>query len=843
MLHLVIVFVLHLPMITTLTCQTPTPECICSKGSLTELKVLSCRYQALSQIPTFNKTSIVYEKILLSGCTGSPLCNNITSLPANAFANLIVKSIDLLDNPISYVHRDAFSGLAEFLEELKIQGSGTVAPPYQAMASNERLKVLHLKTYNQTTISYNDSSSIFPYPRLQTLTLEDFRNLNSIKTDLLSVIKNLTKLELITIPTLTVENIIPVIRNFPKLTHLTITGTGINNIQAESFNAFASLQELDLSKNNYLSTLDDGTFNGMENTLVHLDLSSNKLSGTGLTFLSAVKWLKLSLLNLGYNEGITTIPPFTFTTLSKLEYLQLPGCRLMAINSSMFAGLTNLYSLDLGYNKITNVAARTFASSTMLTELVFNGYETDEKITSIAFDNDAFGGIETSLEHLRISYYQLNSTQFWAIISMLANLLELQATDTGLAHIPAYAFRNNTKLVTLDLSANNITEIQQEALFGPKNTLKYIRLQSNQIKSLNQCLVNDFPQQPAIYLSHNPLHCDCDLVWFYDWAKNQSSPDLYLGYCSSPPTLADQSLNEINRSEICSSGSNVSSCRNLYITTTTPTPTTLVFHLLIRNLTSTSISLTWSIVNKTEIHITHLRLEMSSSAKSKEKKILQPDISEYTFTSLNSGTYYTFCLVLEINDVYLENHPTCINAMTLTEYETNPEPQQHIAIIAGSVVGGVILIILILIIIVILRLKSNIPTKQNPAPVAFHPTGTPIPQTGNTSKRFTKKSGKAGASVVDVNIQAISNGIVDNGRISAGSYQWLNNDGVNRRSQPNASKGHYANSVEDRPLPKAPYEYKESGGANGRGHVNAAFTNSTEHLPESSGNEYFEVTL
>ncbi|XP_045186423.2 slit homolog 1 protein-like [Mercenaria mercenaria] len=691
------------------SCVSPTSSCDCFQENGN--KIISCRYKNLTEIPTFTNTNQVYYEIRFTSseetgtCQPSFGCNNIRQIGANAFANLKVRRIDLLNNPISTIDHDALNGLTPELEAILLEGDGSSGMPYQALASlDEHLKILHLEHYGHQVIQ---SPVVFPFPNLESLTIKKWTRLDDVNAYVFNKMQNLKELKLITLRALTTLPV-PAIQKFLNLTSIDIMDTGIRSIFGDTFTPMAVLHDVKIRNNIYLNTIDQRAFSGITDTLEYLDVDNNNLNSVlSIEFLRNENWPILSHLNIGYNYNLKDLPSGIFTRTPTLAYLTCQDIGLTRINKDMFTGLSNLHTLDLAYNEIRTVSAETFKNSPTLVELRLHDQHNNDFID---FQNDAFSGIETSLEILSLFNNKFNVSQFWIDISRLSNLLVLEVMDTGIENIPDKVFRNNIKLTSLHMADNNISSVKQDTFFGPRDTLRTIDLQRNQIQTIDQCTLNDFPTKPGMMLAGNPLNCDCDLLWLYDWFKQQSDQDRVayqdIGACSSPPSLAYKYFTQFIRNEMCPGGTSVVTCPDLYRTTlmsttttstttttiTTPKPTTPPlpgFQLLIINRDTSYIEVTWVINDKT--HVTGFKIEMISNYH--ETRVVYPGLHAtlHIFYKLRPDTTYTFCLVLKIEDVYRETEPDCIQAQTLPLFtdplqsatKLAPRPDSPLGIVIG----------------------------------------------------------------------------------------------------------------------------------------------------------------
>jgi hypothetical protein len=391
------------------------------------------------------------------------------------------------------------------------------------------------------------------------------------------------------------------------------------------------------------------------------------------------------------------------------------------------------------------------------------------------------------------------------------NLLVLEVDNTGIENIPDRAFRNNVKLTNLHIADNKITSLKQETFFGPRDTLQTININRNKIQTVDQCTLSDFPVRPKLTLVGNPLNCNCDLAWLYDWFKLQSNQNQEtvarqeIGQCASPVSLTNKYFTEFNKNEMCPTGATIRNCPDIYLTTTTKTTTSRTtttttpirttpplpeFEILINNRASTFIEVTWVINDRT--HVTGLKLEMISNYQATKEAYPGLDAKSHTFYQLREDTTFTFCLVLKIENEYRDTQPKCKSTTTLPPLTDTPSSTTTVApekiswlgVIIGTSVGGVVLVVLIIAILFNL-LGSNKAKKQIPLtePVRISMKAD-VPYASGTTEYFAKKI-EEGASPNDTSVAVISNGDINNqSRISAGSYQALNEKGVDCRPMP-----------------------------------------------------------
>ena len=606
--------------------------------------------------------------------------NRIATIPANAFANLRVKKIVLTQNAIGTYDSNAFAGLEGILEHLELEGNGNNAFPNAAINRLTNLQALYLEHFSEQTVT--QSNTLSTLPKLTKLTFKKINNLNNIfynafyngpEQSKSSKFPLLNTFHLSDILTLTA---IPVaaIQELTGLTELVISRTGITRVYPQTFSPFYKLINLQITYNNYLTTIDSGAFEGIYDTLEFLSLGHNQLQN--LASLTAGNWQKLTQLNLQYNP-IGAVQTSDFSRLgSKLRYLNLDSCKLTNIHSSMFSNLTSLYTLVLSNNEIQSVPDSVFGNNQVLTEL-----RLDRQKNTLAINKNSFNGIETSLNRLIINHNTINKPTFWRLLIKLPNLLELNAGNLNLQNIPDKAFKNNGKINILDLESNGITALQEHSFFQLRDSLEVLTLSDNSLTTISKCVLNGFTRLHQLHLSGNPLVCDCKLRWLRDWVWAQ--PDRFLagglvGPCISPPALANRLLSELSSNDLqCDPGHVEPTCTDLYSTTTktTTTKTTTQFNITLstaapRNsvnitfgqITQTSVTVMWTITNK-QNNIDGLVLKVHGD---KQTDIhLHRDTLSVIVDNLAPGTRYIFCLNLLINNIVDNNHySTCKTAET-----------------------------------------------------------------------------------------------------------------------------------------------------------------------------------
>lgn len=205
---------------------------------------------------------------------------------------------------------------------------------------------------------------------------------------------------------------------------------------------FVSLLELSVRN---LSRLAPSTFDGL--SLHGLVVTSGELADVAP---DAFAGLGRSLSALGLpNNRLTSVP--ALASLEKLERLDLSNNKIRSIDARALAGLERLRSLDLSGNGLESLGPGAFRPTPSLRTLHLG----HNRLDAAQLDRGALAGLAKLQE-----------------IDLSANRLRGRLTSAFLQGLDA--------LVTLDLSANNLTLLKRGMLAGLKR-LRVLRLARNQV--------------------------------------------------------------------------------------------------------------------------------------------------------------------------------------------------------------------------------------------------------------------------------------------------------------------------------------------------------------------------
>ncbi|KAK8759397.1 hypothetical protein V5799_002972 [Amblyomma americanum] len=258
----------------------------------------------------------------------------------------------------------------------------------------------------------------------------------------------------------------------PKLEHLLLSQNKIHHLSAVLFEKTRNLREVHIGKNRITQL--NGIFDGMHSLqtlflrgdmimdirklvssrmpeLKYLNLEENSIDVVPV-FASSNRNVKVLVLS---RNRITNVDPGAFKALDRMIRVDLHRNNISYLDETLFATGSRLETINLAQNMLHSVIG-TFKNTRLLRKLNLSS----NRITSIT---DCFSG--------------------------LRSLMELSLRDNLISHVVDYTFKENTGLLEIDLSRNNIQWVGRDAFKGLVTLLKLL-LQRNQFLSLNASLRN-----------------------------------------------------------------------------------------------------------------------------------------------------------------------------------------------------------------------------------------------------------------------------------------------------------------------------------------------------------------
>ena len=186
----------------------------------------------------------------------------------------------------------------------------------------------------------------------------------------------------------------------------------------------------------------------------------------------------------------------TAADLASLDELDLSGESITALAAGDFAGMTELYLLDLGDNALSTLPDGLFADLTVLEELSLG----DNDLTTLP--TGVFDGLIT-LYSLDLAGNEL-STLAADVFDDLTALETLDINHNDLTTLPAGVFDNPTALTTLDMNDNDLSTLSAD-VFEPLTALAVLDLAGNELSTLSVDLFDDLPMLNTLWLNGNDL--------------------------------------------------------------------------------------------------------------------------------------------------------------------------------------------------------------------------------------------------------------------------------------------------------------------------------------------------
>lgn len=272
--------------------------------------------------------------------------NAIQEVSSYAFDGLPLITLNLQSNLIDSLHDLSFGGLESSLVELVLSDNSLDRFPLSALARLARLHTLRLQSNRLSEIGTDGSS------RLASLRILDLQSNRfcQLDRDSLLATPNLSSLSLAN-NSLTVVNDSALLKDVINLEALDLSH---NLLQVVALSNSMSLTTLDLSNN----LLEEIRFHNLSN-LKEVFASHNRL--VSLTNETFVEMSTLSVLFLQHNS-IETIASDALHSLPNLITLDLSSNRLKAIDPPLLTHNTQLQSLYLDNNVITDSGLESNAS-------------------------------------------------------------------------------------------------------------------------------------------------------------------------------------------------------------------------------------------------------------------------------------------------------------------------------------------------------------------------------------------------------------------------------------------------------------------------------------------------
>ncbi|KAL1441633.1 hypothetical protein MTO96_008592 [Rhipicephalus appendiculatus] len=265
----------------------------------------------------------------------------------------------------------------------------------------------------------------------------------------------------------------------------------ITEIPNGTFKDLQFLETLNL-RGNKLSAISSGSLDGLQNSLMALDLGDNGIISESLK----LEFPNLQLLSLGKNK-LTSIPANAFSALKKLKRLDLSNNQIRFLPAGPLAALRELQFLNLAYNSLTDVKIGALNKLVDLQELTLKSNFIKD-MNTMAFLN------LTRLRTLDLSYNRLSGIRT-STFDQLPSLRKLKLNNNVLNSFKAELFAKETYIEDLNLSQNQIAYLYPDS-FTMHPRLRKLDISHNKLSFFPSEIIRSIWSLEVLKLGYNKLH-------------------------------------------------------------------------------------------------------------------------------------------------------------------------------------------------------------------------------------------------------------------------------------------------------------------------------------------------
>ncbi|XP_070166621.1 protein artichoke isoform X1 [Polyergus mexicanus] len=480
--------------------------------------------------------------------------NFLQEFPTNALRHLTnLKFLNISNNLITEIEQIHLSRLTE-LQVLDFSRNNIGQLGINTFSNLSALTRLDLSL---NALRMIEESSFVGLTKLKWLSLED-NNILLVPASALMRLPSLAHLHLQfnRIAALSIELIYATSTN---LVTLNLSHNLVREIQPKLFYNFEHLIDIKLS-DNMLSVISQNIFAGLEDTLLNLDISYNRLttitelslrnlvslnlasnqlkrlSPETFKYLHRLRYLNLSsnplyggfppvfpssLINLDISHTeLKILPTVLLLNLESLEKIFLSGNQLQEINEGTFQNFYNLTTIDLSYNSIQSIDIGAFVNLINLYSLNLCGnkltlflgehFNTGTGLEILDLSNNRISQLSPTafVIHPRLTRLDLSNNQFVQFpsdfIKSLQFLKWLDLSGNMLHHVNEFAFSQMGRLRNLDLSNNRIESVDELAFYN-STQLQLLDLSNNILETLSERTMEGLSRLEFLNLCNNRL--------------------------------------------------------------------------------------------------------------------------------------------------------------------------------------------------------------------------------------------------------------------------------------------------------------------------------------------------
>uniref|UniRef100_A0A1I7WD42 LRRCT domain-containing protein n=1 Tax=Heterorhabditis bacteriophora TaxID=37862 RepID=A0A1I7WD42_HETBA len=344
------------------------------------------------------------------------------------------------------------------------------------------------------------------------------------------------------------------LRQSPRTTDcLTISNIPINQLPGYAFQRIHTKKLI--LKNNGLREIHPNAFDGtLTEILEELEIKGNFIESIPQNGLSRLKKLRALSLSDNLIEYVLNNSFLSYESRNIIQRLDLSSNKIRAIHSTGLLGLENLTQLYLDKNQFHNIPTEALLNIPTLQDLSLGvnfikdippGSLPLPKLISLSLEVNYIRTIPAdSLQSVpNLVYLYLGNNLLTSVDpSMFFYMRNLKVLSMGnnkditsisyncklksncRFYIAHDTFSNLPELVSLDLSSNAITHVDDFAL-SQLTTLSSLDLSGNRLETLPNNVIYDslLPKGPkhsrALYLHNNPWKCENNLAWLRKWLR------------------------------------------------------------------------------------------------------------------------------------------------------------------------------------------------------------------------------------------------------------------------------------------------------------------------------------
>lgn len=333
-----------------------------------------------------------------------------------------------------------------------------------------------------------------------------------------------------------------VLKSLPNLRDIDVSTLNTSHL-GFPFNKFENIETFNASHNHLDGHL-DLFLNRMPN-LTEIDLSFNQIKKLLKNYFNVNN--KLFTINVSHNL-INHLESGVFSTLTNLEVLDLSYNKISSISENLFKENKILKTLDLRSNPMKSFYFKIFSPDAGVVKVYlpsneimildiscdqfvchfedFTDDEHFENIKTFRASGNQFKNFSTILNRFGRALEVLSLTQsFIGILSnnmmeKFSDLKEFSMTRANVSNIEANAFSYQTKLTRLDLSFNELTEVDSTIFWKKFLDLAWLNLEGNRLSRIDNVIPSNLPNLQSLSISKNKFPCYYLLRFLDRWKQH-----------------------------------------------------------------------------------------------------------------------------------------------------------------------------------------------------------------------------------------------------------------------------------------------------------------------------------